>query len=180
LAQVIVQTTAKPGEITLIATADGLKPATLRITSTQAPIKPTVPIAVRRHFVTDWRMSPIVPVRPDVDQKIADSDMNSWERIDPSTGPQKAWTTKRGYAIYRATANVPKILQSTGGRVLFSKLAGSAEVYLNDQPVNDGLNIEFSPNLEKLSLAVLIHSNSRDAGIVGPVELTKPRQLMGS
>jgi beta-galactosidase len=171
LAQVIVQTTTTPGDINLTAAADGLKSATLRITSTQATIKPTVPVAVPRHFISDWRMSPIVPDRPDVHQQIADSDMNSWERIDPSAGPQKAWATKSGYAIYRATANVPKILQSTGGRVVFSQFAGSVEVFLNDRCVGDALDIEFPPNLQKLSLVVLIHSTSPHAGIIGPVKL---------
>jgi beta-galactosidase len=176
MAQVIVQTTATPGEISLTATADGLKPATLRINSTQASIKPAVAVAVLRHLITDWRMSSIVADRPDVHQQIADSDMNSWERIDPSAGPQKAWTTKSGFAIYRATANVPKILQSTGGRVVFSKLAGSAEVYLNNQRVADAFNAEFPPSVQKLSLVVLIHATSPDAGIIGPIELAKPRQ----
>ena len=43
LAQIIVQAGRTPGDLTLTATGDGLKPVTLKIATTAAPIRPVVP-----------------------------------------------------------------------------------------------------------------------------------------
>jgi len=142
LAQVIVQFDARPGNVTLRATSAALKPATLELRTTAAALRPAVPVATPRYFVTNWRMSPITSDRPDVSMDAARQDMNSWERIDPAQGPQQTWKTARGYAVYRATLTLPKIVQSRGGRIVFREVIGAAEVWL------DGVKVTSKPAAE--------------------------------
>ena len=131
LAQVIIQTTSTPGQIVLHASAKGLRPASLCIDSMPACPRPSLGPAIVQHLISDWRMSVIAAERPDPNKSIDDTDMNSWERIDPARGPQTAWNTGTGYSIYRATFTPPKIFQTTGGRIVFQAVAGEAEVWIN-------------------------------------------------
>jgi beta-galactosidase len=178
LAQVIVQTTATAGEILLVASAQGLTNAELRFASTRAIPRPSLPPAQVRHFISDWRMSPINRDRPDLRQQIPEHDMNTWERIDPARGAQPAWQGASGYAIYRAAFAAPKFLRATGGRIVFHSVAGAAEFYVNDAPAgakqsppSEPVEIPFPSASEKIVLAVLVTGNGQLSGIVGPVEL---------
>jgi beta-galactosidase len=130
LAQVIVQTTTAPGAVRLAASAAGLAPASLTFETRPAPLRPSVPPARRRHFVTDWRMSPITRERPDPRQQSIEQDMNTWERVEPGT-PQPAWRQRGGYALYRATFTPPRAVQARGGEILFHGIGGEAEVFVN-------------------------------------------------
>jgi beta-galactosidase len=179
LAQVIVQATSTPGTIKLRASASGLHSAELQLTSTlPAAARCVLPAAPQRYLITDWRMSPITPQRPDPNQTVAEQDMNSWQRIDPSQGPQKAWEGKSGFAIYRATFTPPKAMQSTGGRVVMSGVIGLSEVWLNGSRVariNDRgrghIEFAFPAAGEKQALSILIRSHRAPAGIAQDVEL---------
>jgi beta-galactosidase len=178
LAQVILQTTTEPGILRLNANADGLRPAVLERSATPAAVRPVVPLARRRHFVSNWRMSPIVPDRPDPNQSIADSDMNTWERIDPANGAQPAWARGGGYAIYRATFTPPKVMQARGGQIVFHGVEGAAEVFLNGSSAtptrdgtSDGVAIELPPVTQPVTVSVLVRAHGAPAGMVRPVEL---------
>ena len=76
-------------------------------------------------------MSHITAARPDPNAGTMDQDMNSWDRIDPASGPQEAWSRSSGFATYRAICKVPKILRSTGGRIVFREIIGAAEIFLD-------------------------------------------------
>jgi beta-galactosidase len=178
LAQVLVQTTTTPGEIILTASADGLQAAELRIHSTPANLRPSIPPAIVRHFIPDWRMSPITAHRPDPNQALADTDMNSWERIDPARGAQAAWAGKQGHAIYRATFTPPKSLQSSGGRIVFHQIAGTVDVFLNGVAVGHksesdagAVVVRFHPTSEKQTLSLLLSSGASLAGLLAPIEI---------
>jgi beta-galactosidase len=163
LAQVIVQTSATPGTITLTASAKDRRPATLRLTAEPATPGPSVPLAQARYFVTGWRRSPITTDRPDPNQQIAEQDMNSWERIAAGS----AATHAQGHAIYRATVRPPKSVQSRGGRIVLHSIAGSAEVYLDGRRV-DVRDIRLAPSAAAPTLSVLI---AGPGGLTGPVEI---------
>ena len=178
LAQVILQTSIVAGDIELTALADGATPAVLRIRSAGAPHQPSVLPASMRYLVSNWRMSAITSTPPDVHQRSLDQDVNSWDRIDPGAGPQEAWARTSGYAIYRVTCKPPKVLQSTGGRILFHEIVGEAEVYLDglavgrkSDPSAGDLTISFPSGVEQLMLSVLIHAETGPAGIVKHVEM---------
>jgi len=174
LAQVIVQATATPTQITLTATADGLKPATLKLDIPSLPSPPAVAPARRRNFITDWRMSPITPTPPDVRQDAIAQDMNSWERIEPGT-PQRAWAAARGYAIYRAETKLPKSIELRGGEAVFHAVGGIADVHVNgqlhSQDVSNRVLVPIAPGQSRLQLLVLLRGDDASAGLAGKVEL---------
>jgi beta-galactosidase len=178
LAQVIVQTTTERGPFTLRAAAPGLRSASLEFQSLVAPTLHVVPPAEPRYFLEGWRMSPIVPDRPDPHQTIAEQDMNTWEAINPANGPQKQWQQVRGYAIYRTAVRLPKSMQSVGGRIVFGQIVGAAQLFVGRNevaakanPSPGRLEVKIPPSSEKLAITVLIHSDSSAAGITQAVEL---------
>jgi hypothetical protein len=177
LAQVIVQMTTTPGEITLTASADGLPSAKLTFHSIVAPIQPSAPPAQRKHFVTDWRMSAITPQPPDVNAKMLEQDVNSWERIEPGRA-QSAWLQGGGYAIYRAKFTPPRSMQASGGMIVFRAITGSADIFLDGKLVgqkqdlaSSAFAINFPPTTKLLELAVILHSVNVRAGLTDKVEL---------
>ncbi|HEX3357160.1 MAG TPA: beta-galactosidase GalA [Tepidisphaeraceae bacterium] len=181
LAQVIVQRTPGAGEIVLRASSAGLESAELRIDLKAASVHPSLPPARVRHFVSNWRMSAITNERPDANQKIVDSDMNSWERIDPARGPQKAWDSAVGFALYRTEFTAPKIWQATGGRIRFHEIVGQASIYLNGQAVAEktdasggSLEMKFPATAEKMVVSMIVHAENAPAGISETVELVAP------
>src|SRR5262249_8474582 len=139
LAQVIVQATATPAEITLTATANGLRPATLKLDIPVIPSPPLAPPARRRNFITDWRMSPISATLPDISEDSIEQDMNSWERIEPGT-PQSVRANARGFAVYRAEAKLPRSIESRGGEIVLHDIRGSADIHLNGQLHSKGVS----------------------------------------
>lgn len=177
LAQVVLQTTTIAGTITLSATSPNCRPVSLVLRSSPAGPQNTVPPAKRRKLLTDWRMSGITPMRPDVHQAGLEQDVNSWDRIEPGK-PQSAWTDRGGYAIYRAVAKPTKAIQSSGGTIIFHGIAGAAEVYLDSQlaaskydPAPDRVIIELPAAKTEFNVALLLHASAVPAGLVGEVEL---------
>lgn len=175
LAQVIAHV-RKPMELT--ATSPDLRPATLRVVPTLPPPRPTVPPARRKVFLTDWRMSPITPTRPDplVSDAALAQDMNSWERVEPGR-PQPQWQYKSGYAVYRANFTPPKRLTAKGGRLVFRAVGGSAEVCIDGTraatkadagtgPVEAPFPVGSGP----MKVAVVVHGATADSGLLGRVE----------
>jgi beta-galactosidase len=178
LAQAIVQTTRTAGDIRITAASPGLKPGVLTLASLPAQARPFVAPQQVRRFISDWRMSPVTPDRPDISQRATDQDMNSWERVDPSQHQQPSWPSGGGYTIYRATFAPPRSLQSRGGRIVFHEVRGDVELYLNDVAVipvvraADGvLEVELKQTAAKVTLALLVCAKSAPAGILQPVEI---------
>lgn len=169
LAQVILQTTATPGTIMLSASGKDLRPATLQFTSTPTPPRAAVPPAWARYFVTGWRRSPISVDRPDPNQQIAEQDMNSWERLAAGS----AHTHGPGFAIYRATARPPKVVQARGGRIVFHGLAGEVEIYLDGRraappTISGAATIPLERESATPTLSILV---AGPGGLSGPVEV---------
>ena len=178
LAQVIIQTTATPGEIVLTATSPGLQSAELRIAAIAATIRPALPPARVRHFISDWRRSPVTAIRPDPNAVIADTDMNSWERFNPATVPKSPGDPLAGYSIYRATFSIPRIFQKTGGRILFPKIGAPFTAYINGKEIQaknpasaSPIEIPFGPTDQKLTLSLLVDVRSTLPALAGLVEL---------
>ncbi len=179
LAQVLLQMRATAGRMTLSATAPGLRPATLQLTSTTVPLSPTMPRARPRHIVTGWRMSPITPGRPDVHQSASTTDVNTWDRVEPAAGGQPAWAHASGYAVYRAAVAVPKSMRSTGGVVRFHGVVGEVELFIDGdralpgaKDASSAVAFSFPARAEQITLSLLVHSATARGGITGPVELT--------
>jgi beta-galactosidase len=181
LAQVIVQTTKNAGQCVIRATAGGLAQAALHFQTTPTTLRPSLPPAVVRYLISDWRMSPITADRTDPNQTIAASDMNTWQRIDPARGPQ-AFSTVPGFAVYRAAFTPPKILQPAGGRIRFHQIIGEAEIFLEGvsiarKPASQpgAIEMSFPARSSKMTLSVLVRADGSPAGIAGSVELLPSR-----
>jgi beta-galactosidase len=137
----------------------------------------SVPPARRKHFLTDWRMSPISPQRPNVLAETLSHDMNSWERVEPGR-PQGQWRQARGYSVYRTTFTPPKRLTATGGRLLFRAVAGAAEVFVNgervarkEDPAAGPIEVQFETTTAPVVISLLVRGTDADSGLGGKVEI---------
>jgi len=179
LAQVIVQ--SDPGAVsplTLRAEAAGLKGAMARI-----PVRPTPPPAAVApapsvQSLTEWRQSPSGPDRPDPTLKLADNDMNSWGWTKP--GSAQTPSPAGRYCLFRVAFTPRKAVARAGGRIVFGRLAGRAEVWLDDRLVATKTDlgvgmvvINLAPGDTEHVLAVLFDAPEGGApfGIAGAVKV---------
>ena len=108
--------------------------------------------------------------------RIADNDMNTWEAINAGN----ALLLKNAkYVIWRNAFKLAEPYQKAGGIVLFKKVAGKAEVWLNRKllgkknTVNErDFKVEFPPMQEDCELRVLLHSSANThVGLKGMVTI---------
>jgi beta-galactosidase len=85
----------------------------------------TAPISI----LSDWRVSPVTRARPDPSTKPADHDMNSWTWARP--GLLQDAVPEGGFVLYRATFTPRATVRRAGGKLVFGRLTGPAEVYLD-------------------------------------------------
>ena len=182
MAQLIVQMADTPGTIALVANSPELASAYLNLHSVApASRRLAVPPAVRKFYLTAWRMSPITADRPDVHAMVVEQDVNSWERVEPGWGQWKSG--RGGWAIYRKTFTPPRAMQSRGGRIVFGGIAGAAEFYLDDAPVpaattmSSGLGaieVALPPSRSaeaSVTISVLLRCDDGNGGLTGRIEL---------
>jgi beta-galactosidase len=130
LAQVILQTAlAGNGKLTLTATSEGLAPAEAVINVLPVPAVPSVPVTTPALVIRNWILSPLSPQRPDPNQQIAETDMNTWASVQP--GRRLPTFEGAGYAIYRARF-APRVgTRKSGGQLVLRNVIGKAEVWLD-------------------------------------------------
>lgn len=176
LAQVIIQTEEGAGEIQLTAIASGLKPATLTIPVNRIDPLPSVSIEYPQMILDKWFFSPFSMERPDVNCKIADNDMNTWEVINAGN----AMLLKNAkYVIWRTEFKLAEEYQKSGGVILFKNLAGKAEVWLNGkllgkkETVNErDFKVVFPATETECELRVLLNSTlNTHVGLKGMVTI---------
>ncbi|MGC4031281.1 MAG: glycoside hydrolase family 2 TIM barrel-domain containing protein [Tepidisphaeraceae bacterium] len=170
LAQAIVRATETAGDVTVRVTSPGLADGTLTFRTAAIPLAPKVPAAQRRYFLNDWLMGPISPTPPDVNVTAAGTDMNTWERVK-AAGPQTAWQTASGYALYRATLKPPKAMNERGGRIVFAEITGDAEIFVDGMQQPAGNVIDLPPRTTPAEIVVRLKGDAANAGLTGPVEL---------
>jgi beta-galactosidase len=129
LAQVIVQSErGSSGVLRLKASAPGLRVAQVRL-SVQPGARPLVPRTPPVSILSDWRLSPVARVRPDPAARPADNDMNSWTWAKP--GPLQDADPDGGFVLYRQTFTPRGAVRRAGGKLVFGRLTGPAEVYVD-------------------------------------------------
>lgn len=176
LAQVIIQTEEGAGEMQLTATASGLKPATLTIPVNRIDPLPSVSMEYPQMILDKWFFSPFSMERPDVNCKIADNDMNTWEAI--SAGNAMLLKNAK-YVIWRTEFKLAEEYQKSGGVILFKNLAGKAEVWLNGkllgkkETVNEqNFKVVFPATETECELRVLLNSTlNTHVGLKGMVTI---------
>jgi beta-galactosidase len=129
LAQVIVQSgRGSSGVMRLTASAPGLRSAQVQLTVQPgaAPAEPrTPPVSI----LSDWRLSPMAPTRPDPSARPADNDMNSWTWAKP--GSLQDADPKGGFVLYRLAFTPRGTVRRAGGKLVFGRLTGPAEIYVD-------------------------------------------------
>lgn len=176
LAQVIIQTEEGAGDVQLTATASGLKPVTLTIPVNRTNPLPSVPVEYPQMILDKWFFSSFSMERPDVNSKIADNDMNTWEAISAGNA---MLLKDASYVIWRTEFDLLKEYQEMGGIILFKKLAGRAEVWLNGKllgkkdTVNEqDFKVAFPATRTECELRVLLNSAiNTHVGLKGTVTI---------
>lgn len=176
LAQVIIQSVeGNELPITLTATASGLKAATIEIPVHKSTTTPFVEPVLATINPDKWLLSPTFRQRPDPSQMIADNDMNSWEPVGIG---QTVSLPSAKYIIYRTTFTPYKKQQKDGGKIVFHKLSGKAEIWMNGQLLgkkeNAGIS-DFSVNFlspgTSCQLNILMEGSAGKAGLSGVVSI---------
>jgi beta-galactosidase len=133
LGQIILQSApGATGTVRLIATAEGLKAAHAGLTLTTTPIPASVSGDRPAQNISKWRISPATTERPDPNQKLADNDQNSWQPIDAGKIQTFAGGT---WAVMRASFTPFAAQQTAGGVLMFSRIVGKAEVWIDGKKV---------------------------------------------
>lgn len=174
LAQVILQSREGSGEITLTATTPGIKPATITIPVERVTPIPFVAVENPPMLLDKWFASSFFIEKPDVNFRIADNDMNTWQAV--TTGNAMI-LENANYVIWRTEFTLQQEYQKTGGAILLKNVAGKAEVWLNGQLAGikntvdeQDFKIEFPAMMEKCDLRVLLHSSANThVGLKGSV-----------
>ena len=133
LAQMIVQSDVGRGAVTIRATAQGLRAATLRIDRLAVAPRLQAPVTAPGMEVASWRRSPSLAAAPSPDLAPADNDMNSWATIRAGT-PTPAEPDRRWW-LYRAMVVPSHRVRQVGGMLAFAGIAGRAELWIDGRRV---------------------------------------------
>lgn len=178
LAQVIIQATEGSGEVTLTANSAGMNPVNLIIPVNEVDLVPFVAIENPPMILDKWVVSPFSFEKPDVNCQIADNDMNSWQPVAISTDKSVLLENGR-YIIFRTEFTPYQKCQEDGGVIIFKKVVGKAEVWLNGQLIGakkvvdeQDFKVEFPPIKDKCDLRVLLNGTvDSHVGLKGGVRV---------
>ena len=133
LAQVILRSTEGGSQpITLIATADGLRSASVTITPEPVPAIASVPVEPPATLVRHWQISPATDARPDPNQQVNKTDMNTYATL--SIGKPQSLIDGH-FALLRAAFTTQADVAQKGGTMIFKDFAGNAEVFIDGKSV---------------------------------------------
>jgi beta-galactosidase len=155
-AQVIVAANGVAGVLVLAARADGIRAARMRLPVRRVPPRPHVALQQNVQCLTEWRTSPPSVERPDMREGALRGDMNSWGWLKPGAR-QAPYGDGRFYRFQvRFTPREP--IQQQGGRLIFGRLAGRAEIWLDGELM---LRKE-SPAIERATVPLPAKSGPRN------------------
>lgn len=182
LAQVTVQSQRdQAGTIVLTAQAAGVKAAEVRITVRAVAPLPAVPPTATIHALAKWRMSPLATAKPNPNQAIGETDMNSWS---PVTAGSLQKFDGGSWAIFRSHFTPVAGVQKNGGEIQFREITGAAEVWVDGKllaekksPASSALLVKLPPGHGLRTISVLVNSGgAAKAGLSGNVIVTSPQQ----
>lgn len=179
LAQVIIQSVeGATAPVLLTAKSSGLKPSTLSIEISPKPAHPFVETVKSFLILEKWRSSPFYNTRPDPNQTIAETDVNTWTPFKP--GQLQNFSQGR-FAIYRTIFTPFAGIQKNGGTLVLKSVTGKAEVWIDgvlasskSEFKNSDLAVPIPSGKEKMTINVLVESdqvvNAGLGGIVSAIE----------
>jgi beta-galactosidase len=178
LAQVIATADRTAAVLTLSATAPGLRPALLRIPVRRVAAQPEVAVQPNVQSLTEWRTSPPSVNRPDMGERVADGDMNSWGWLKPGS-TQAPYGRGRYYRFQVAFTPRPAI-RDAGGLLVFGRLVGRSEIWIDgtlvlrkDDPRSQRVSVPFAGGPGSRVVTVLFDAPAGSApyGIAGSVKV---------
>jgi len=176
LAQLIVQSTPGSGPLVIRAESPGLKPAELTIAVRAVPARPALPAAEPRFALNQWRVAPAQTDKPDATVEMSEADMNTWMTV--SVGNLQK-TPAGQWALYRASFTPWQAVTQRGGKLLFEKIHGRAEFWLDGQKVAEKytaaagpyeLDLPAKPGPRQLTV-LLVAGQSNQTGFSGSVAI---------
>jgi beta-galactosidase len=173
LAQVILETGfGSQGKLMLRATSEGLTPGEATIDVIATAERPAVAAIPNPPLVIlNWKRSPVTAERPDPNQQLSDSDMNSWGNAHPGSWLPPFRDGR--FAVYRARFT-PRIgVQKSGGRIVLRDVAGKAQVWL------DGKLVAEKPDTEQKTISVSIPAGDSERTVSVLIEASAPATPAG-
>jgi len=179
LAQVVVESApGSQGTLTLRATDEGLTTGEVAINIMPTAALPAVAeVPNPPVYVLDWKRSPATMERPDPNQQLAATDMNSWSNARPGGGFGGQF---RGgvFAIFRAHFTPRAGGQRSGGTLVLRAVTGKAQVYIDGKlaaekttPERGDLRVSFPAGEGERTVSVLVEAAAAGgpAGLGGVV-----------
>ncbi|MEO6276319.1 beta-galactosidase GalA [Roseateles sp.] len=173
LAQVILQSRREgKGPLTLRASAPGMQPAELVLDVQATAQVPAVAAAEAVNRVSGWRISPPQAERPDPNQVLAETDMNSWGWGE---APIKQPAEANAWRAYRASMRLRADRNDGHGRLVFGEITGQAEVWVDGTKIGE----KTSPAAAPLSLPLAAGAGWRTLTVLVRAEPNQPSGLTG-
>ncbi|WP_198158614.1 beta-galactosidase GalA [Sphingomonas hankookensis] len=133
LAQMLVQAGEGRGRGTIVATADGLRPARLVIDRVAATPRAQVEVTPPGAFILGWRRSKSFATAPDPGMTPPVNDNNSWDFT--RSGTPAAPESGPSFRLYRAVLPERRRVMAQGGTLSFAQVEGRASVYVDGRQV---------------------------------------------
>ncbi len=129
--QLIVGSNAGCDTITLTLQGEGLQTVAHVIPVESVEEPPYVP-SVHERYINNWLLTQDISAqRPDPNVEIHPTDMNSWEKVDVSFGPQQMLQGAEGYVIYRSSIALTERERSSNPYLYFHAVSGDSEIYVD-------------------------------------------------
>ncbi|MEK3712763.1 beta-galactosidase GalA [Paenibacillus sp. FSL R7-0333] len=117
--------------IELTLQGEGLQPL-VQVIPVEAVDEPPYVLSVHERYINNWLLTQeLSPERPDPNVEIHPTDMNSWEKVDVSFGPQQLLQGADGYVIYRSSIALTEREKGSSPYLYFHALSGDTEIYVN-------------------------------------------------
>jgi beta-galactosidase len=165
LAQLIVRAGDGRGSLSLIASAPGLRPATLRIDRIAVAPHPAMPRTRPVALLSDWRRTAFSASRPDPNQVFASNDMNSLDHGRP--GRLEGPAADAAWSMYRTVFTPRRRVGIEGGVIAFAQVVGQAEVWMDgkllarkETPEPGALEAPFGPGSGPRTLSLIVRAES--------------------
>lgn len=129
--QLIVGSNTGHDEITLTLQGEGLQPLD-HVIRVEAVAEPAYVPSVHERYINNWLLTQDISLqRPDPNVEIHPTDMNSWEKVDVSFGPQQVLQGADGYVIYRSSIALTERERSGSPYLYFHAVSGDSEIYVD-------------------------------------------------
>ena len=165
LAQVIVQSRpASMGQVTVTATAQGLRPGKTVIAVTPKASRALQATRASVQALENWFCAPLAATQPDPLARPGAGDNNSWQWF--RAGVVLPAPSRDGFALCALSFTPYARIRRAGGRIHFYAIAGRAKIYVDGQLVGE----KSDPDVAPLNVPLPAGEGERRVAIVFAVQ----------